>query len=184
MQTASNSLQRITKSRSPRNPNRKMEHETIRYKERLRALKTLPLSMYIELHGTLFLHSVMDGKYNVEDESIPVSMRNSATRQSSDFELRENCLHKTDERFGTRAPKLFNVQPDKEKTDRTLLQKQLQSIDTCTWRVLCSCGSCNPYKKTRTSGKLRGSHPWAMSLKASATTNSTLGEREKKISKT
>ena len=109
MQTASNSLQRITKSRSPRNPNRKMEHETIRYKERLRALKILPLSMYIELHGTLFLHSVMDGKYNVKDESIPVSMRNSATRRSSDFELSENCLHKTDERFGTRAPKLFNV---------------------------------------------------------------------------
>ena len=91
----------------------------------------LPLSMYIEFHDILFLQSVMDGKYNVKDESIPVSLRNSNTRQSSDFELSKNRQLKTDENCWTRAPELFNIlhyqfhDNPRKTTDRTLLQLQL-----------------------------------------------------------
>ena len=60
----------------------------------------LPLSMYIDFSDILFFQSVMDGKYNVKDESIPVSLRNSTTRQSSDFELRKNRFHKQMKIFG------------------------------------------------------------------------------------
>ena len=109
---------------------------SIGYKERLRTLKILPLSMYIELHDTLFLQWVMDGKYSVSEDSIPISLRESTTRQCSEFELNKNRISKTDENFWTRAPKTFQYtpqtvsrQPDEKTTDRKLLQllwKQLQ----------------------------------------------------------
>ena len=120
-------------------------NETIGYKERPRALKMLQLSIKIELHDILFLQSVMDGKYNVKDESIAVSVRNSTTRQSSDFELSKNRFHKTDEIFWTRAPKLAK----KQLTECyfNYFKNSCNQLDTCIWRVLCSCGSCNPYQK-------------------------------------
>ena len=130
---------------------------SIGYKERLRTLKILPLSMYIELHDILFLQSVMDGKYSVSEDSIPISLRESTTRQCSEFELNKNRISKTDENFWTRAPKLFNIlhkqfrdNPTKKQLTESYFnyfENSYNQLDTCTWRVLCSCGSCNPYQK-------------------------------------
>ena len=113
--------------------------------------------MYFELHDITFLQSVIDGKYNVKDESIQVSLRNSTTRQSSDFELSKNHFYKTDENLWTRAPKLFNIHhyqfrdnpTKKQQTENYLnyFKNSYNHLDTCTYRVLCSCGSCNSYQK-------------------------------------
>ena len=130
---------------------------SIGYKERLRTLKILPLSMYIELHDILFLQSVMDGKYSVSENSIPISLRESTTRQCSEFELNKNRIIKTDENFWTRAPKFFNIlhkqfrdNPTKKQLTESYFnyfENSYNQLDTCTWRVLFSCGSCNPYQK-------------------------------------
>ena len=118
------------------------------------SLKNVAHSMYFELHDIIFLQSVIDGKYNVKDESIPVSVRNSTTRQSSDFELSKNRFYKTDENLWTRAPKLFNIHhyhfqdnPKKKQLTERYFKISYSHLDTCTWRVFCSCGSCNPYQR-------------------------------------
>ena len=126
------------------------------YHQRLETLKILPLSMYMEMHDVLYLLSILEGNYYVPEDKLPKRKENE-TRQKQEFELPKHRLHKSDENFFFRATKLFNIisrtteKPMTKKLLREMYQnyfhRSYNELDSCTWRLLCNCGICNPMKK-------------------------------------
>ena len=126
------------------------------YHQRLETLKILPLSMYMEMHDVLYLLSILEGNYYVPEDKLPKRKENE-TRQKQEFELPKHRLHKSDENFFFRATKLFNIisrTTEKPMTKKLLTEmyqndfhRSYNELDSCTWRLLCNCGICNPMKK-------------------------------------
>ena len=126
------------------------------YKTRLARLEILPISMYMELHDLLLLLSIMKGNYNIRRSKIP-NIKLTETRQNNEFEIPKHRLRKCDENFWTRATRLYNIV--RKTTDKPLSKKLLtqlytsffhrryNELDSCSWRILCNCGNCNPLKK-------------------------------------
>ena len=83
-------------------------------------------------------------------------LSSTETRQSKEFEVPKHRLRKCDENFWTRATRLYNIM--RKTTDKPLGKKLLtqmymtffhrryNELDSCSWRVLCNCGNCNPLK--------------------------------------
>ena len=83
--------------------------------------------------------------------------KKNETRQKQEFELPKHRLQKTDKNFFFRAAKLYNI--IRRTTEKPLTKKLLtemhqnyfhrsyNELDSCTWRLLCNCGICNPMKK-------------------------------------
>ena len=114
--------------------------------------------MYMELHDALLLIELLEGKYDIDHNKLP-QKRNSETRQEDALEIRKCRLKKCDLNFWVRAPKLLNIiqknagtklYPNKKKlTDiyKDFFLRCYNDIVSCTWRILCSGGSCNPHQK-------------------------------------
>ena len=92
----------------------------------------------------------------VPEDKLPKRKENE-TRQKQEFELPKHRLHKSDENFFFRATKLFNIisrTTEKPMTKKLLTEmyqnyfhRSYNELDSCTWRLLCNCGICNPMKK-------------------------------------
>ena len=79
------------------------------YKEKLIALKLLPLSLYVEMHDLLLLLSLLDNKFDIK---VTFEYHDfEKTRQSARGELKiaKNPLRKTDENFLHRTKLLYNI---------------------------------------------------------------------------
>ena len=80
-------------------------------------------------------------------------------------------LHKSDKNFFFRAAKLFNIisrTTEKPMTKKLLTEmyqnyfhRSYNELDSCTWRILCNCGICNPMKKLVPNENWRVPHPRA-----------------------
>ena len=79
------------------------------YKEKLIALKLLPLSLYVEMHDLLLLLSLLDNKFDIKVNFEYQDFEK--TRQSARGELKiaKHRLRKTDENFLHRAKLLYNI---------------------------------------------------------------------------
>ena len=131
--------------------------ENDEYHQRLETLNILPLSMYMEMHDVLYLLSILEGNYHVPEDKLPKRIENE-TRLKHEFELPKHRLQKSDENFFFfRAAKLYNIiriTTEKPMTKKLLTEmyqnyfhRSYNELDSCTWRLLCNCGICNPMKK-------------------------------------
>ena len=120
-------------------------------KNRLVQIDLLPVSLYLELHNVLFLNATQNDKYNIR---VMFLTRSTDTRQK-EYEETKNFLGKTHENFWLRTARLVKIirKHLKDKPlDKTTLTKMYQhyfnksysEAETSTWRILFSCGSCNP----------------------------------------
>ena len=86
-------------------------NNTIPYKERLKELNLLPLSMYFELHRLLLFCAITDHKYDIETSDNISRNTNEWTRQGSysSFNIPKTRLKRTDDNFWTRNGTLHNI---------------------------------------------------------------------------
>ena len=96
------------------------------YKEKLIALKLLPLILYVELHDLLLLLSLLDNKFDIK---VSFEYQDfEKTRQSARGELKKakkNRLRKTDENFLHRAKLLYSIFSKVPSNSTKLLSKKL-----------------------------------------------------------
>ena len=131
------------------------------YSERLKKIKLLPLSVYMELHDILFFFAVSTRKYdwNLEDHVERITSKNTRQASRGELQIPKTRLKKSEENFWIRAYHLYNIFShlvEFNEHDQTTLKNILTSIywryfdkyynesNTCTWRILCICGGCNP----------------------------------------
>lgn len=133
------------------------------YKERLRWLNLLPLSLYSEMHDLLYLLSIQNGDYDYNMTSTDVQTTRTETTRQADrggFRLPKTRLTRTDDNFFRRTKSLFNIVSNVyQKFGNTLNKSTLTTLywhyfesnynkeNKCTWRILCRCGNCNPASK-------------------------------------
>ena len=84
---------------------------TIPYKEKLKELNLLPLSMYFELHSLLLFCAVPDHKYYIKTSDYISRKTKERSRQGSNssFNIPKTRLKKTDDNFWTRNGTLHNI---------------------------------------------------------------------------
>ena len=131
----------------------------MKYKERLKKLRLLPLTYYFELHDLLTLTALMLGSSNIK---LPIRQTVNAinTRQNELIEIEKFRTKKADENFWTRSSRLLNIirkcanieLEDINKQFLTKLywnyfEKQYSEANSCSWSLLCNCGNCNPVQK-------------------------------------
>ena len=115
----------------------------INYRNRLVSLIVLPLSIYVEMHDLLFLLSMRNGDYDIEEtlDYIP-SLGNTRQNQRGEYRLYKSRLMKTDDNFFRRTKVLFNY------VSQTYPNFGNERIK-CTWRIICRCGNCNITNKIK-----------------------------------
>ena len=129
------------------------------YKTRLIKCGLLPLSMYIELHDVLFMRDLLRNKYGYTIADEMILKESTRTRQDARNELEipkvnrnkcENFFHRT-AKLVIFSRKLGSLEPLNKPKLRYLYRKffleQYNELSTSSWRILCSCGSCNPHSK-------------------------------------
>ena len=86
----------------------------MRYKDRLSFLHLLPVTLYLELHEILFLHSILSQKYDFDWEKYVSFRADLSTRSSSSVKLqvRRTLLKKTEDNFWCRVSSLINLLSD------------------------------------------------------------------------
>ena len=133
------------------------------YCERMKELKLLPLSLYMEMHDILMLLAMLNDNYDVvPNETLPHAYDSTRQFQRGELPIAQTRLQKTVDNFFTRTKRLYNYliyacpsfyqKPDKTTlTDiyHTFFQKKYNETNTCTWRLLCRCGNCNIFEKLR-----------------------------------
>ena len=129
------------------------------YKSRMAKLKLLPLSYYFELHDLLTLLTLLGGNYNI---NLPIKLNECAvrTRQNELIAIDKTRTKKADENFWIRSSKLLNIiiksanieikQIDKQyltKVYWNYFENCYSEVNSCSWTLLCNCGSCNTIQK-------------------------------------
>ena len=125
--------------------------------KKLKALKLLPLSLYVEMLDLLLLLSLLDNKFDIR---VNLEYQDfEKTRQSARGEIKiaKNRVRKTDENFLHRAKLLYKIfskvpfnstQLRSKKTVSDIywnfFQTKYDFNNKCTWRILCKGGMCNP----------------------------------------
>ena len=131
------------------------------YKTRLIKCGLLPLSMYIELHDVLFMRDLLKNKYDYTTTNEMNLKESKRTRQDArnELEIPKVNRNKCSENFFHRTTKLVNIlsrklgsledlnKPKLSYLYRNFFLEQYNELNTCSWRILCSCGSCNPHSK-------------------------------------
>ena len=86
-------------------------NNTIPYKERLKELNLLPLSMYFELHSLLLFCAITDHKYDIKTSDYISRNTNERTIQcsNSSFNFPKTRLKRTNDNFWTRNGTLHNI---------------------------------------------------------------------------
>ena len=69
------------------------------YKEKLIALKLLPLSVYVEMHDLLLLLSLLDNKFDIKVNFEYQDFEKTRQNARGELKIAKNCLRKTDENF-------------------------------------------------------------------------------------
>ena len=132
----------------------------IDYKARLINCGLLPLSMCIELHDVLCMRDLLRNKYDYSSTDEMNLKESKRTRQDARNELQipkvngnecsENFLHRTANLVNI-SRKLGSLEdlnkPKLSYLYRNFFPEQCNELSTCSWRILCSCGSCNPHSK-------------------------------------
>ena len=133
------------------------------YYERMRELKVLFRSLYMEMHDILMMLAMLNDKYDVVlKDALPHAYDSTRQFQRGELPTAQTRLQKTVDNFFTRTKRLYNYfiyacpsfyqKPDKTTlTDiyHTFLRKKYNEINTCTWRLLCRYGNCNIFEKLR-----------------------------------
>ena len=133
------------------------------YNNRSKQLELLHLSMYFEQHDALLLLSIMQGNNNIRK---PVAIKNNPgnyinTRQTSGNQIyiEKTRTKKAEENFWKRSSRLLNIITKKTNYEISELTKpvltkiywkffeQSSEINSCTWKIICNCGNCNPMQK-------------------------------------
>ena len=129
------------------------------YKSRMAKLKLLPLSYYFELHDLLTLLTLLGGNYDI---NLPIKINESAenTRQNELTAIDKTRTKKADKNFWIRSSKLLNIiiksanieikQIDKQyptKVYWNYIENCYSEVNSCSWTLLCNCGSCNTIQK-------------------------------------
>ena len=136
-------------------------NKTFPYKERLKELNLLPLSMYFELHSLLMFCAITDHKYDIKTSDYISRNTNERTRQGSNssFNIPKTRLKRTDDNFWTRNGTLHNILnkhidlTTKENRKERITQQfwkffeKFNEANLCTWRILCRCTNCNQHSK-------------------------------------
>ena len=134
---------------------------TIPYKERLKELIFLPLSMYFELNSLLLSCAITDHKYDIKTSDYKSRNTNERNRQGSNssFKIPKTRLKRTDDNFWTRNGTLNNILSKhiylttKEKRNARITQQfwkffeKFNEANLCIWRILCQCTNCNQHSK-------------------------------------
>ena len=140
-----------------------MLNSHISYKCRLQKLGKLPLSLYIEMHDLLLFISIVCNNYEIDINQYAENTKIS-TRQNerNEYQMPKTRLKKSNSDFFIRCPALFNViirYTSKQLTDTQNFEmaeiywkffERCSEMDSCTWRIKCPCGNCNPNGKLRT----------------------------------
>ena len=79
------------------------------YKEKLIALKMLPLSLYVEMQDLLLLISLLDNKFNVKVNFEYQDFEKTRQNARGESKTAKNCPRKTDENFLHSAKLLYNI---------------------------------------------------------------------------
>ena len=130
------------------------------YYQRMKVLKLLPLSLYMEMHDILMLLAMLNDKYDVVlNETLPHAYDSTRQFRRGELPLAQARLQKTnsspaqkDYSYLICACPSFHQKPDKTTlTDihHTFFRKKNNETNTCTWRLLCICGNCNIFEKLR-----------------------------------
>ena len=129
------------------------------YKSRMAKLKLLPLSYYFELYDLLTLLTLLGGNYNI---NLPIKLNECAvnTRQNELIAIDKTRTKKADENFWIRSSKLLNITVKNANIEIKQIDKQYltkiywnyfenrnSEVNSCSWTLLCNCGSCNTIQK-------------------------------------
>ena len=103
------------------------------YSERLKKIKLLPLSMYMELHDILFFFAVSARKYdwNLEDYVERITSKNTRQASRGGLQIPKTRLKKSEENFWIRAYhlyKIFSQLVEFNEHDQTTLKNILTCI--------------------------------------------------------
>ena len=134
---------------------------TIPYKERLKELNILPLSLYFERHSRLMFCAITDHNYDIKTSDYISCNTNERSRQGSNssFNIAKTRLKRTDDNFSTRNRTLHNIlrkhiDLTKKENRKAQITQQLwrffenfNEANLCTWRILCYCTNCNQHSK-------------------------------------
>ena len=130
-------------------------------KTRLIKCGLLPFSMYIELHDVLFMRDLLKNKYDYTTTN-EMNLKESKRRRQdarNELEIPKVNRNKCSENFFHRTAKLVNIlsrklgsledlnNPKLSYLYRNFFPEQYNELNTCSWRILCSFGSCNPHSK-------------------------------------
>ena len=135
------------------------------FKNELRKLKLLPLSMSFEVHDLLLFLKPLDRDYEVSTDNVIkiTEMKTTAQAFCNELKITEMKHSKCNDNFFRHAAILRNVflpftKPLKLPQDKnTIMRTYWQYFDNCffenlpcTWRILCKCGNRNPLGKLKT----------------------------------
>ena len=118
------------------------------------------INVHGSAHDILYLISVLEGNYEAKNKNMPVTKsRGGLTRQQTELYISQQRFKKCDENFWIRAPKLLNLVQRSLFADEIINKSRIaklyhaffrdrfNEIGSCSWRVQCPCGNCNPLKK-------------------------------------
>ena len=79
------------------------------YYERMKELKLLPLSLYMEMHNILMLLAMLNDKYDVVlNEALPHTYDSTRQFQRGELPIAQTRLQRTVDNFFTRTKRLYN----------------------------------------------------------------------------
>ena len=140
------------------------------YKDRLKRLSILPLSLYHEMHLLLTFVDIVKSRYNIEWESFVQvqykSEQNTRAQELKFYKTRILLKKKQESDFWTRGTFLANTVAQKLGINLDELENPKNKIaevyknyfvnkysleDICSWRLTCNCQNCrNQHKLKRT----------------------------------
>ena len=122
-------------------------------------LKLLPLSYYFELHDLLTLLTLLGGNYNI-NLTIQLNECVVNNRQNELIAIDKPCTKRADGNCWIRSSKLLNIiiksanieikQIDKQNLTKyywNYFRNCYSEVNSCSWTLLCNCGSCNTIQK-------------------------------------
>ena len=123
----------------------------------------LLLSLYIEMHDFLLFISIVLKNYEIDNNQYAENSKSSTRgNDRNENQIPKTHLKKTNSDFFIRCPALFSFIIRHTSRQLTDIQKsdiaeiywkffeRYSEMDSCTWRIMCPCGNCNPNLKLRT----------------------------------
>ena len=133
------------------------------YKDRLKRLSILPLSLYHDMHVLLTFVDILKGRYHIEWESFVQvqSEQNTRAQELKFYKTRIRLKKKQESEFWTRVTFLANtvaqkigINPKNPKNKIAEVYKnyfvnKYNLEDICSWRLTCNCQNCRNQHKLK-----------------------------------